>query len=1092
MSQASFCDGCGFALGEQGHVEAGASSSQPLATELAPVVHTPEGKTKDPEGIPESAPEVDRMPQAQEMTQQPEAKETAESSPSREESPLTQYIPSELMNKLESARSSGTMVGERRVVTMLFCDIKGSTAAAENLDPEEWTEIINGAFEHMIKPVYTYEGTVARLMGDGILAFFGAPLAHEDDPQRAVLAGLDIVSGIKPYREDIKQNWGIDIDVRVGINTGLVVVGAVGSDLRMEYTALGDAINLASRMEQTAVPGTVQIAFDTYKSVKPLFEFEELGGIEVKGKEEKVEVYRVLSRNISAGRVRGIEGLHAEMVGREVELQTLQGVVADLKQGVGRIVCVLGEAGMGKSRLVSETRGYFDQLPGTESSWYETNSLSYETNQAYGLFLRLIRKLSDISYDDAPRVIQKKLSLFADVLPEERRKRVTELLESLFGLSTDNGGPPLEGDTFKRELFEAMYDLWRARFTEQPSVLVFDDMHWSDAASIDLLRELLPLTAEIGLVMICALRAERRSPAWQIKMIADDEYRHRYTEVSLKPLSISESDELVNRLLAVAEIPDSLRTKILEKSDGNPFFIEEVVRTLIENAVVLPEDRQVDGSTVRYWVATSSGSDFSIPDNLQSLLAARMDRLEEATRATLQLASVIGRNFYLRVLQAVDEDSRELDKHVATLMRLDMIRESARVPEVEYSFRNPMAQEAVYETILLKSRREFHRRVGDALEELYPERLEGLYGLLAHHFTLAGEREKAVKYCRFAAGQAVAVYAYETAEQNLRTALGLLEPGALTETQPAVLEELADVCRLVRDFTEAISFYQQALALREKLDTGDNIVVVRLHRKIVEIATETKWSVDADTYHQLSTISQKSQSSLQESLRVMESEPPHQETVLLLIALSADAWRVQEPPDWEAAQNFAETAVSMAEQLDDLVLLSQSLGVLANVLDGRSKLRDHLRVSGRRLEISQDERFENAHEKVDTLRGYGAALMYVGEYADALPYLADAADLATEIQAADQVTNALGIRAQCLFRLDRWDEVLETEEKWRDLERRFARERIGETCFFVALSASIYALRGEPIKSAAYAKESFDYMVSMSGLPEQWQRNQFY
>ncbi|HET6443138.1 MAG TPA: adenylate/guanylate cyclase domain-containing protein [candidate division Zixibacteria bacterium] len=1092
LSYAQFCDGCGFSLGAHEHIDTSAAIGQPVFREGA----VPMGQPQPETGVPlaSTAAESEGVAAFQEDgggTQQVAVKQEM-SQAAVAASPLTQYIPAELMRKLESAQSKGDMEGERRVVTMLFCDVKGSTAAAETLDPEEWSEIINGAFEHMIQPVYTYEGTVARLMGDGILAFFGAPLAHEDDPQRAVLASLDIVSNITPYREQIRLEWGIDIDVRIGINTGLVVVGAVGSDLRMEYTALGDAINLAARMEQTATPGTVQIAHDTYKIVKPLFNFEELGGIEVKGKEEAVLAYRVLGRKESAGRVRGIEGLHAELVGREVELQTLQGVVSDLKQGVGRIVCVLGEAGLGKSRLIAEAHQIYDQLPGMESGWYETSSLSYESNQAYGLIQRLIRKVSGIGFDDAPRVIQKKLSTLAENLPEESRARASTLLETLFGLDTNNGGRKLEGDSFKRDLFATMYELWRARFSDHPSVLVFDDMHWSDAASIDLIKELLPLTAEIGLVFVCAMRGERRAPAWQIKMLADDEYHHRYTEVSLRPLSLSESDELVNRLLAVAEIPDALRESVLEKSDGNPFFIEEVVRTLIETNIVTHEDRQVDGQTIGYWTAKSDGSDFSIPDNLQSLLASRMDRLEEATRATLQLASVIGRNFYLRVLQAVDEDSPELDKHVATLMRLDMIRESARVPEVEYAFRNPMAQEAVYKTILLKRRREFHSRVGSALEELYPNRLEGLYGLLAHHFTLAGEREKAIRYCRQAAGQAVAVYAYDVAEQNLRTALNLIDAKEDAEIHMAILEELADVCRLVRDFTEAIGYYQQALGIWESVEDGDNIIAIRLHRKIVEIATETKWSVDAETYEQVSAISQNSQANLQESLLSMEGEPPHEETVHLLVAMSTDAWRVQEPPDWEAAQKFAESSVAMAKQLNDMVLISQALGVLANVLDGRSKLRDHLAVAQQRLDISQDDEFEDAHEKVDTLRGYGAALMYVGEYEEALPFLDEAAELATNIQAMDQITNALGIRAQCLFRLDRWDDVLANEEKWRDLERRYSRERIGETCFFVALSASIFALRGDASRSDAYAKESFDYMVSMSGLPDDWQRNQFY
>lgn len=1114
-SHAKFCDACGHALARSSKEGAEIAEHQ-LVVEEQPSQLTQTARQTIESDEKFTVPRADESEQQapaqqQKITEQlldktsqpliiPQSQsaptatvdETAGDRSPPTDSPLTQYIPRGLMRKLEAARSSGDMVGERRIVTMLFCDVKGSTAAAEQLDPEEWSEIINGAFEHMIKPVYTYEGTVARLMGDGILAFFGAPLAHEDDPQRAVLAGLDMVAGIVPYREQINQEWGIDINMRVGINTGLVVVGAVGSDLRMEYTALGGAINLAARMEQTADPGTVQIAYDTYKLVKPLFEFEELGGIEVKGMDEPVKAYRVLERKVAAGRVRGIEGLHAEMVGRDVELQTMQNLVTDVKQGVGRIVCVLGEAGLGKSRLISEAHHFFQQVPGPECNWYETTSLSYESNQAYGLFQRLIRHVSGIGYDDAPRMMQKKLSALAESLPDERRDRAKQLFEALFGLNSNNGAQPLEGESFKRELFEVVYAWWREYFSQRPTVLVFDDMHWADAASIDLLRGLLPLTSEIGLVLICALRAERQAPAWQIKTIADDEYHHRYTEVSLRPLSESESNELVNRLLATPEIPDNLRASILEKSDGNPFFIEEVVRTLIENGIVVPEERIVDGVAQQYWVATSDGSDFSIPDNLQSLLAARMDRLEEATRATLQLASVIGRSFYLRVLQAVDESSPELDKHVGKLVRLDLIRESARVPEVEYSFRNPLTQEAVYKTILLKRRREFHRRVGEAMEDLYPERLEGLYGLLAHHFTLAGEDEKAIGHYRHAARQALAVYAYDEADHNLHAALSLLEAEPKTELHLNLFEEIGDVCRLVRNFSMAITYYQLALEVWDDLEDKSKIVAVRLHRQIVEIASDTKWSVDAETYEQIGEISQESQASLQNSLRAMEGEEPHPETVHSLVALSVDAWRVQTPTDWESAQNFAQAAVTMAEQLDDAVLLSQALGALANVLDGRSKLREHVQIAQKRLQVSQEEHFEDVREEVDALRGIGVALMYVGEYERALPYLEEATTIATHIQATDQIANALGIQAQCLFRMDRWDEVLAIEEKWRDLEKSYSRERVGETCFFVALSGSVYALRGDHEQAQAYSKESYDYMVSMSGLPENWQRNQFY
>ncbi|HSL45915.1 MAG TPA: adenylate/guanylate cyclase domain-containing protein [Anaerolineales bacterium] len=1006
-------------------------------------------------------------------------------------SELHRYIPEELMKKLQAAREKGGMVGERRVVTMLFCDLKGSTAAAEGLDPEDWTEIMNGAFAQMIKPVYQYEGTIARLMGDALLAFFGAPIAHEDDPRRAILAGLDIVEAIKPYREQIRESYGVDFDIRVGINTGLVVVGAVGSDLRMEYSALGDAINLAARMEQTAEPGTVRVAHDTYKLVKNLFEFESLGGVAVKGKSEPVLAYQALGRKFELGRTRGIEGLHAAMVGRDAELAALRQAMADLKQGLGRIVFVLGEAGLGKTRLISEAHEVFQTLGHIRAIWVETISLSYETNQAYGLFQRLIRRVGGIDYNDAPPVLRERLSALVEILDETRRSRALHVFEALFGLEREDNGIPIDDETFKRELLEAMVLWWKARFSLQSAVLVFDDMHWCDSASAELLRQLLPLTGESPLVLLFAMRAERNAPAWQIKTTADEEYNHRYTELALHPLSDLESNELLNRLLADPDLPGDLRASILEKSGGNPFFIEEVVRTLIDNGVLVPEEHEVHGAAKRIWRATGASADFAIPDNLQSLLAARMDRLEESTRGTLQLASVIGRSFYHRVLQAVDEASHELDKHIGTLLRMELIREAARLPEIEYAFRNPLTQEAVYKTILIKRRRTFHQRVGEAMESIYADRLDGLFGLLAYHFALAHEQEKAIDYYRKAARQAVALFAYDDAIQNLRSALKLIEEGKQTETHGSLLEELGDVYRLLRDIGQAIAIYHDSLHLWETLPDADKTIAVRLHRKIVQLATESKWNVDLDTYRHVRDHTLESLNELESSLSGLRHEP-EAEVVRALATLSFEAWRSRMPPDWERAQRFAQAAADMAEELAEPVVLSRALGALGNVLDGRSLLRDHLQVALRRLEVSQDRRVDDLIERIDAVSGAGMALMYVGEYEQAIPYLQEAEALALRAQSIGQQTAAIGLQSQCAFRLDRWDEVIALEDKWRDLERRFPRQRVGPTCFSAALSGSVHALRGDIEKSRAYGKESVDYMISMSGSPEIWQRNQFY
>ncbi len=729
---------------------------------------------------------------------------------------LEQYIPKELMAKLEAARAYGRMFGERRIVTMLFCDVKGSTSAAGKLDPEEWTEIINGAFEYMIRPVYKYEGMVARLMGDGILAFFGAPIAHEDDPTRAVLAGLEIVAGLAPYRDQTRAQWSLEINVRVGINTGLVVVGAVGSDLRMEYTAMGDAINMAARMEQTAAPGTVQITHDTYKLVAPLFDFEELGGITVKGKEDPVPAYRVLGRKTIASRTRGIEGLEAEMVGRNKEIDRLQVVLANLERGVGRIVCLLGSAGLGKTRLVKEVRRA--QPQDSAVTWYETASLSYEASYPYALFQQLIRRTNGISAGEEADRFWEKIRLLAAEIPGSDETRYARVFAALFGLPDPSGQPPLEGGQFKRELYAVMSEIWLARFASRPSVLVLEDLHWADPASIELLLHLLPAVESSPLVLLCVFRPDRGAPSYRVKQAADADYHHRYTEINLRPLSEGESDELVNRLLAIADLPDSLRGRIRERAAGNPFYVEEVVRTLIEKGALVAEERLENGEGRRYWRATSERAAMDIPENLQGLLTSRIDRLEEETRHILQLASVIGRSFYLHVLAEIgrmDELSLEMvDEQIGQLVRLEMIQEAARVPDIEYRFRNPMTQEIAYQTILLKRRREFHRRVGAALEVLFPDRLAELAPRLAYHCSEGRQADKALSYYTLAGDQAFRLFALEEALGNYEQALQWAEQAEADSKQLIHLyQRRGRVLELMLRHDEAIETYQALEAL---------------------------------------------------------------------------------------------------------------------------------------------------------------------------------------------------------------------------------------------------------------------------------------
>jgi class 3 adenylate cyclase/tetratricopeptide (TPR) repeat protein len=747
-------------------------------------------------------------------------------------SPVAQFIPPELLAKLESAHANQAMEGERRIVTMLFCDVKGSTAAAEQLDPEEWAEIMNGAFEHMIKPIYTYEGTVARLMGDAILAFFGAPIAHEDDPQRAVLAGLGIVSSMAPYRERVRQQWGIDFDVRVGINTGLVVVGAMGSDLRMEYTAMGDAINLAARMEQTAAPGSVRIAQDTYRLVSPLFTIEALGGVQVKGRDEPVLAYRVLGRKSSPGRVRGIEGLDAPLIGRHEEQRALATAFASLEKGVGGIVYLLGEAGLGKSRLIREFRIRAQGRQPT-TQWYETHSLSYESEQPYSLFRRLMRRVVGALPDEKPEAIRSKLMALVGELPAEERANGQRVLESLFGLGSASAEPPVEGETFKGLLYNVIAALSAGRAEEGAVVVVFDDLHWSDPASLGLLQHLYPLTDRVPMLLVCAMRPAREARAWSAKQAAEVDFPHRYQEILLQPLEAAQSGELLDSLLNISDLPVGLRQHVLEKSEGNPLFVEEVVRSLIDKGVVV---REAEGMR---WRATSGGDDLEIPDNLQTLLIARIDGLAAAARRTLQLAAVVGRSFYHQVLQRIVDMGGELDQQLLTLQQAQLILEAARLPEREYIFRHALTQEAAYNTILLKQRREFHERVGEALESLYPARREEMAGTLANHFFQGGAFEKALHYFTQAGDAAFRLHAVSEARAYYEQALACAEKVDIASQQLIHLYlRCGRACELDSQFEAALQNYRvMAAAADERMDEA--LQLASLTAQCILRATQT-------------------------------------------------------------------------------------------------------------------------------------------------------------------------------------------------------------------------------------------------------------
>ncbi len=706
---------------------------------------------------------------------------------------------------------------ERRIVTILFCDVTGSTALAEQMDPEEWTGIMNAAFKYLNESVVRYDGTVARLMGDAILAFFGAPVAHEDDPERAVLAGLDILEGIGPLREQLERERALDFNVRVGINTGLAVVGEVGSDIRGEYTAMGDAVNVAARMEQTAAPGTIQISEETYQHVASLFEVEKLGGVQVKGKSRPIQAYRVIQSKPGAVKKRGLDdiGLTSPLVGREDEMAAMRTAVQRLvEHGEGGLVLIFGEAGIGKSRLKDE----LGLTIGESVRWLEGSTLSFSQTLSYWPFQEILRDFADITDDDDETAAWFRLEQSITRLHSEKTDDILPYLASLLALEVREPYLErvqyLEAEDLGRQIYLTCLRFFEQLALEQPLMLVFEDLHWMDDASARLLEHLLALIERVPLLMLGLSRPEPGSIGERLAQIARQNYADRYTELRLTSLPAEASQAMVENLLMVADLPGQMRQSILSRAGGNPFFLEEIVRTLIEAGAVAR-----DPGTSR-WHATEAGMAMLLPDTIQGMLMARVDRLAEEEKGVLRTASVVGRSFLYRVLREVVETDDELNESLASLETADLIQEKQRMPELEYIFKHALAQEAVYESILLRTRRKLHQQVAQTIEFLFADRLEEFYGLLAYHYAQAEAWEEALDYLLKAGDMASQVAADGEALAHYHQALSAYERAFGEQWDPLQRAKLARKIgqALFRrgEHEQALENLKQALSLLDR------------------------------------------------------------------------------------------------------------------------------------------------------------------------------------------------------------------------------------------------------------------------------------
>jgi class 3 adenylate cyclase len=564
---------------------------------------------------------------------------------------------------VEKVRAAAQRSGERRTVTAVFIDVVRSTALRQQIGLQAFGELLNTMLDLAYPIVYRYEGTIAHLQDDELLVFFGAPVAHEDDPVRAVHAALDLLQSMQRFTAEAAESFGLarqglEFAVRISLSTGPVTIGPVGSDLKYAYSALGGAVNLAAQLEAAKLPMTVLISEDTYRFVTPFFDCTDLGVVSSPDMTRPVHIYRVDRPSPTPGTARGLAGLQSPMVGRKAELAALVQLSQVLQVGLGRAALVMGEPGMGKTRLMSEWKAAVAALPSAQPiRWLEGRCLSYGQGIPYHLVISLLYSLLNLPVTASEPETHDALSCLLEELYRDPQTSpgglsvldVYPYLGRMLSLHLEGEAAELahqlDPQALQNQLQIALRHLFQALAARQPLTIILEDLHWADATSVELLANLIDLASTERILFCLVLRPERDTPGWKLALSTRQELGSRLTEISLDALTEDESQQLVSNLLEIEALPEAVRQVILRKAEGNPFFVEEVIRMLIDRGAIRQQDSR--------WVAAATINEVEIPDNLQRLLMARIDRLPDEIKHTLRVAAVIGRQFPVKVLEYV-------------------------------------------------------------------------------------------------------------------------------------------------------------------------------------------------------------------------------------------------------------------------------------------------------------------------------------------------------------------------------------------------------------------------------------------------------
>jgi len=707
------------------------------------------------------------------------------------------YTPKFLAEKILTSRSS--VEGERKLVTVFFADVANFTSLAEKLDPEDAHQIMDGTFQILMDNIHRFEGTINQFTGDGVMALFGAPVAHEDHAQRACHAALSIQIDLKAYGAKLKKTYNLDFLMRVGINSGPVVVGSIGDDLRMDYTAIGNTTNLASRMETLAEPGSILVSASTHKLAKDFFQFESIGSVRIKGLQAPQEAYRLIKTGEVGTRIAAsvAKGL-TPFVGRKNSMTALMGAYENAQAGLGQVVGIVGEAGVGKSRLLLE---FSNLLTEGEFTYLEGRCLHYGSSMSYLPVLDIIKSYFGIKDDDTESEVKKKLKIKTDALDEDLSGGLAPFEELLSVKVESDEFAALDPQQKREQTFEAIRNLFLKLSRDKPLIIAVEDLHWIDRTSEEFLDYMIGWLGDCKILLLLMYRQEYNHQ-WGSKSY--------YSQIGLAHLGTPSSIRLIQALLEGDEIAPEIEELILARASGNPLFIEEFTHTLLEDGIIKCEGH--------CYFLNGSASSIDVPDTIQGLIAARIDRLEDNIKRTMQVASVIGRDFAYRILKSITGAHEELKSYLLNLQGLEFIYEKRLFPELEYIFKHALIQEVTYFSLLTARRKALHRKVGEAMEEQFAERINEYSNIVGEHFLRGEDWERAYVYLNRAGEAAIRLYAHAEARTHFTNALKALDH--LEDTESNVRRQVDTIIRL----TVSSWLTDPADVLLERLDKAQRLI----------------------------------------------------------------------------------------------------------------------------------------------------------------------------------------------------------------------------------------------------------------------------